>query len=423
MSPAPGATPETVSAAFDSASACLASNEDLHGLNVRVTRWAPQPTGRVPLDLSADEFRSIGHALVDDLAAMFESLESPSELPVALDLEPADVRAALGQGGLPETGTPAAELIAEARDLLFAHSTQIGHPRFWGYICGAPAPIGALADLLAAGRQPERRRLAARADGDRDRAADRPLAGRADRLSRPAAAACSSPAATWRTSSASSPARRAKAPWDVRARGHRAASALTASTARPRRTPGSQKAADLFGLGTNAIRWIETDDEQRLDVDDAPRGDRRRSRRGRTTRSSSSARPALSRPARSTRCRELAEICREEGLWFHVDGADGGFAACLPDAPDDLRRSRSPTRSRSTRTSGCTRPLEAGCVLVRDPSSRCCDAFAYRPPYYHFDPRDDAELLRARAAELARVPGAQGLARAAPGGPRRATRR
>src|SRR6187551_412328 len=104
----------------------------------------------VPLDLSADEFRSIGHALVDDLAAMFESLESPSELPVALDLEPADVRAALGQGGLPETGTPAAELIAEARDLLFAHSTQIGHPRFWGYICGTQAPIGALADLLAA---------------------------------------------------------------------------------------------------------------------------------------------------------------------------------------------------------------------------------------------------------------------------------
>ena len=26
-----------------------------------------------------------------------------------------------------------------------------------------------------------------------------------------------------------------------------------------------QKAADLFGLGTDAIRWIATDDEQRMD--------------------------------------------------------------------------------------------------------------------------------------------------------------
>ena len=28
-----------------------------------------------------------------------------------------------------------------------------------------------------------------------------------------------------------------------------------------------QKAADLFGLGTDAIRWIPADDQQRMDVD------------------------------------------------------------------------------------------------------------------------------------------------------------
>ena len=66
-----------------------------------------------PLALGADEFREIGHALVDDLAALFEALESPSELSLANDETPADVQAALGGDGLPEHGTPAGELVQE----------------------------------------------------------------------------------------------------------------------------------------------------------------------------------------------------------------------------------------------------------------------------------------------------------------------
>lgn len=41
-----------------------------------------------------------------------------------------------------------------AADLLFDHSLFNGHPRFWGYITSSAAPIGALADLLAAAVNP-----------------------------------------------------------------------------------------------------------------------------------------------------------------------------------------------------------------------------------------------------------------------------
>ena len=66
-------------------------------------------------------------------------------------------------------------------------------------------------------------------------------------------------------------------------------------------------------------------------------------------------------------------------------------------------------------------PLEAGCVLVR-----ACRSSARRvlvsPAYYHFD-EEVTELLRLRSAELARFPGAEGVAGAAAGGAARATLR
>jgi glutamate/tyrosine decarboxylase-like PLP-dependent enzyme len=49
-----------------------------------------------------------------------------------------------------ENGTTAKELFSKATDLMFNHSLLNGHPKFFGYITSSPAPLGALADLLAA---------------------------------------------------------------------------------------------------------------------------------------------------------------------------------------------------------------------------------------------------------------------------------
>src|SRR5689334_18941035 len=106
----------------------------------------------VPLAMDAATFRSLGHQLVDQVAQLIESLprrpvtktESPSALREALDLN----------GPLPAAGTDAGPLLAHTAELLFEHSLFNGHPRFMGYITASPAPIGILADLLAAAVNP-----------------------------------------------------------------------------------------------------------------------------------------------------------------------------------------------------------------------------------------------------------------------------
>jgi aromatic-L-amino-acid/L-tryptophan decarboxylase len=142
-----------------------------------------------------------------------------------------------------------------------------------------------------------------------------------------------------------------------------------------------QKAADLFGLGTDALRWIDTDDEQRLRVDAlrvAIEADR-----------AAGARPFIVIGDAGTvgtgavdPLRELAALCAEEGLWFHVDGAYGGLAACLPEASDDLKALALADSVAIDPHKWLYLPVEAGCALVRDPQA-LLDTFSYRPPYYH----------------------------------------
>jgi glutamate/tyrosine decarboxylase-like PLP-dependent enzyme len=79
---------------------------------------------------------------------------------------------------------------------------------------------------------------------------------------------------------------------------------------------------------------------------------------------------------------ELASIAREHGLWFHVDGAYGGFAAVAPDAPADLRGMSEADSVAVDPHKWLYAPLDAGCTLVRDRTA-LRDAFTpYRPSYY-----------------------------------------
>src|SRR3954466_7596571 len=105
-----------------------------------------------PLAMDAETFRTLGHRLVDQLAA---ALDAVPRGPVTRDESPSTVREALDLSGpLPESGTDPGPLLEQTARLLFEHSLFNAHPRFFGYITAAPAPIGILADLLAAAVNP-----------------------------------------------------------------------------------------------------------------------------------------------------------------------------------------------------------------------------------------------------------------------------
>ena len=102
---------------------------------------------RAPIAMHPADFRSAGHRLVDQIAGWMEAM---ADGPVVHDESPADVRRVLGADRrLPEAGSDTGALLDEATALLFQHSIFNGHPRFFGYITSSPAPLGALADLLA----------------------------------------------------------------------------------------------------------------------------------------------------------------------------------------------------------------------------------------------------------------------------------
>lgn len=329
--------------------------------------------------MEADRFRALGHQLVEQIA---EFLESIPARPVTRDQAPSAVRQALDlDGPLPETGMEAAPLLEQTARFLFEHSLFNGHPRFFGYITASPAPIGILGDFLAAAVNPN---VGAWTLG-------------------PAATEVEAQTVRWIASLIGYPqdcggllvsggnmanivgflaARAAKAGWDVREQGVGGQARLRVYASVETHT-WLQKAADLTGIGTASIRWIPTDATLRMDVAalrrqieaDLAAGERPCLVVGTGGSVSTGAVDPL--PA-------IAAICREHDVWFHVDGAYGGFAAAVPEAPDDLRGLSLADSVAVDPHKWLYAPLEAGCALVRDPE-RLRAAFSYHPPYYHFD--------------------------------------
>jgi glutamate/tyrosine decarboxylase-like PLP-dependent enzyme len=279
-------------------------------------------------------------------------------------------------------GTDPAQLMNRATDLLFDHSLFNSHPRFWGYVTAPAAPIGILGDLLASA-----------VNQNTGAWFLSPMASEIETQTIGWIAELLGFSTTCGGILVSGgnmanivcflAARQAKAGWDVRATGLHGTETKRLRVYCSKEThTWIQKAADMTGIGTDHIRWIPTGKDLAMDVKilrDQIRTDREAGDQpfiviGTGGSVSTGAIDDLS---------EIAKICREEDLWFHVDGAYGGFAAMLPNASPELRALSQADSVAVDPHKWLYAPLEAGCALVRDPEI-LRQAFAYHPPYYHF---------------------------------------
>jgi aromatic-L-amino-acid decarboxylase len=346
----------------------------------------PENARHAAVEMNPDEFRRLGHQVVDELA---EFLTDLPERPVTRNETPGMLNSLLPQGSLPDSGRSAEVLLREIIPLLTDHSLFNGHPRFWGFITSSPTPIGALADLIAGVLNPN-------------------VGGW---LLSPIASEIELQTVRWIAELVGYPtncggvlgsggnvanfigflaARKAKARWDVRAQGLRLTRDEPVIYASPETHLWLQKASDLFGFGTDAIHWIPVGDAQRMRVEaleQAIADDRKSGKQpflvvGAAGTVSTGAVDPL--PA-------ISEVCRREDLWFHVDGAYGAFAAALPEASEDLKGLALADSVAMDPHKWLYAPLEAGCTLVRN-ADALEDAFSFHPVYYHFEDSEEKKV-------------------------------
>jgi aromatic-L-amino-acid/L-tryptophan decarboxylase len=274
-----------------------------------------------PLD-PADwaSFRSQGHRMLDDILDYLEQIE---ERPVWQPI-PDQARAAFREP-LPKTPASLAEVHGRFMAEVLPYATGNVHPGFMGWVHGAGTPVGLLAEMLAAGLNANL--------GGRDHmpieVERQILLWMRELFGFPASASGLFVTGTSMANlMAVLIARTTVLGYEVRRRGlgEKRLTAYASAAAHG----CVRQAVDLAGLGSNALRRIATDADQRMDLAALVATIAEDRRQGFT--------PFLLVGTGGTvdagaidDLAGLADLAGREKLWFHVDAAYGALALMAPD--------------------------------------------------------------------------------------------
>jgi aromatic-L-amino-acid/L-tryptophan decarboxylase len=329
-----------------------------------------------PPALDPEHFRRLAHDAVDLVADYLAALGTgPVFRPMSVEQ-----RGTLVQEALAPSGVRPEALIERFRTAVLPHAMGNGHPRFFGWVNSPPAPIGIVADFLAAALNPSC------AGGDHaaiylERAAVRwlmELIGFPAEDSMGLLVSGGSAATLVALAAARHRAAREDG-WNVRTEGLQHARRTLCLYATADGHSCIQKAAEILGLGAESIRRVASDERNRMDVEAlraAVAADRAAGRRPFCV--------AASAGTVGTGAIDpldaLADLCAAERLWLHVDGAYGALGAALPSLHAryaGLERADSialdPHKWLSV-------PVECGAVLVGD-GRLLRDSFSLVPDY------------------------------------------
>ncbi|HET6556724.1 MAG TPA: pyridoxal-dependent decarboxylase [Prolixibacteraceae bacterium] len=339
------------------------------------------------LEISKDDFKQIGYRLIDTIAEYYDSI---SEQAVTTGESPKQIKAILGNDPLSENGRPASELFARASDLLFSHSLFNGHPKFMGYITASPSPIGALADLLASGVNPN---LGANILSPMATAIEKQTVRWLAELIglSPTYGGLMVSGGNMANLTAFLAARTTKAPKNIKEVGLTNMPGEMVFYCSKATHTWVEKAAVLLGHGMKAIRWIPTNDDHTMNTEilsqtilsDLKDGKKPFLVIGNAGDVSTGVVDHLS---------AIAAVCKTYDLWFHIDGAYGVPAAAVPEYSHLFEGLQEADSIALDPHKWLYAPLEAGCTLVKNPQ-HLVDTFSAHPAYYNFDSSPDEPYL------------------------------
>ena len=278
-------------------------------------------------DLPRHELLSQGRAVLDWIA---EYLEHPERYPVLSEMKPGEVLASL-PAVPPNRGEPLEEILEDFRTKIVPGITHWNHPSFFAYFATSSSVPGILAEMLTATLDVKAMlwRTSPAATELEQLVTDwlRQMLGLGDGWF-----GMTTDTASMSSMLALAAAREARPELAIRERG------MAGRTDLPRlRVYASEhahssidKAALALGLGLENVVHIASDDDFRMKPDALAAAIAEDRQRGFLpmacvatvgTTSTSSVDPVP----------RIAEICRRESLWLHVDGAYGGVLAIVPE--------------------------------------------------------------------------------------------
>ncbi len=283
------------------------------------------------------------------------------------------------------------DAVAERLDELASLSTFIGHPRWFAYITSSPNPVGVVGDFVTAAINPN---IGLWRGGPGATAIEvQSIEWLKELLGYPPEAdGVYTSGGQFANIVAHMVIRNHAAGWDVRRRGMRPDG--TAPKLRVYASAEShychQQAANLLGMGTEAVRLVPVDETYRMRVDALARmiaEDRERGHRPiAIVGTAGTAGTGAVDPIH-----ELLRIARSEQIWLHVDGAYGAFAVIAPSAPTSLRAIADADSIACDPHKWLYAPIDAGVVLVRKPNL-LAGAFSFHAPYLHASGETDARI-------------------------------
>jgi aromatic-L-amino-acid decarboxylase len=307
-----------------------------------------------PQDWAA--LRALGHRALDDAMDYMESLR---ERP-AWEHAPARVKAHF-DGPPPAEPQPIEDIYREYVEYVQPYQLGNSHPRFWGWVLGSGTPMGVLAEMLAAATDSVSGIYSYVSNNYVELQV---LDWCKEMLGYPLSAGglltsgCSASNLI-----ALAVARNAGAGFDVRGEGlaGRRLTIYCSAEAHSSLT----KAVELLGMGTRSLRRVPTDDLLRIDLASLAKMVTRDREggllpicvvgvAGTTNTGSIDDLPAL------------ADFCTREGLWFHVDGAFGAWAAIAPASRHLVAGMERADSLAFDLHKWMNLAYPVGCVLVRD---------------------------------------------------------